>query len=408
MITPQDIEAGLGARQFQLFYQPKFSMARGEVCGSEALVRWCPPDGAVIDPGAFLPVAHRAGLSPRMSAYIVDRLFEDMAVLGPTPFSPVSFNTVASDFEDDALCGQILDGVAAAGIAPELLEVEITEHHALSCSPRVFANIGRLREAGLGLVMDDYGLGYSSVDTLSKWPFTSIKLDQGLVQRMLDSEKNAGIVRSAIRMAHELDIGLVAEGVETAAQYHFLVEAGCMKMQGYLISRPLSLAALITHERFAPCPVTMAVGLVQMAIVDHIQWRRKMVAYALRHAGESADSPLRAARDHPVLSCEKCQIGRWYRNEGTTLADSPVFAASDRAHQRLHAIGAEIVECIREGAGIEQVRPMLGLLQQTSLDLLGSLLVLEDHGPATIYGAGKAAPAAAARACGLEMPDRVS
>lgn len=407
MITAQDIDAGLGARHFQLYYQPKFSMAHGEVCGSEALVRWCPPDGDVIDPGAFLPVVQRAGLSSRLSAYIVEQLFEDMAVLGPTRFSPVSFNTVASDFEDDALCAQILAGVAAAGIAPESLEVEITEQHALSCSPRVFANIARLREAGLGLAMDDYGLGYSSVDTLSKWPFTSIKLDQGLVQRMLDSEKNAGIVRSAIRMAHELDIGLVAEGVETAAQYHFLVDAGCMKMQGYLISRPLPLAALITHERFVPCPVTLAVGLVQMAIVDHIQWRRKMVAYTLRHAGEPADSPLRAEPDHPVLSCEKCQIGRWYRNGGATLAGSPVFATSDRAHQRLHAIGAEIVECIRAGAGIEQVRPMLGLLQQTSLDLLGSLLVLEDHGLATIYGE-KAAQAAAARACGPAMPERVA
>ncbi|MBZ2209566.1 EAL domain-containing protein [Massilia soli] len=407
MITAQDIEAGLGARQFQLYYQPKFSMAHGEVCGSEALVRWCPPDGSVIEPGAFLPLTHSAGLSPRMSAYIVARLFEDMAVLGPTRFAPVSFNTVATDFEDDALSGQIFAGMAATGTAPASLEIEITEHHALSCSPRVLANIRRLREAGLGLVMDDYGLGYSSVDTLSKWPFTSIKLDQGLVQRMLNSDKNAGIVRSAIRMAHELDIGLVAEGVETAAQYHFLVEAGCMKMQGYLISRPLALAALIAHERFAPCPVSMAVGLVQMAIVDHIQWRRKMVAYTLRHAGEPADSPQRAATDFPTLNCDKCQIGRWYRNEGATLAGSPTFALSERAHRRLHAIGAELVERMGQGADLEQVRPMLGSLQQTSLELLGSLLSLEDHGLATIYASGKPAPEGAARVCGLEMPAAV-
>ena len=402
MITAQDIEAGLGARQFQLYYQPKFSVAHGEVCGSEALVRWCPPGGAVICPGAFLPVAQRAGLWPTMSAYIIERLFEDMAVLGPTRFAPVSFNTVASDFEDDAVSGQILAALAATGIAPEALEIEITEHHALSCAPRVFANIGRLRATGLGLAMDDYGLGYSSVDTLSKWPFTSIKLDQGLVQRMLDSDKNAGIVRSAIRMAHELDIGLVAEGVETAAQYHFLVEAGCTRMQGYLISRPLALAALITHQRFAPCQVSLAVGLVHMAIVDHIQWRRKMVAYTLRHAGEPADSPQRAATDFPVLQCDQCQIGRWYRNEGAALAGSPTFAVSDRAHQRLHAIGAELVACIRAGADRDQVRPMLGLLQQTSLELLGSLLSLEDLGLATLYDGAE--PAEAERVCGLELP----
>lgn len=390
MITAQDIDAGLSARQFRLYYQPKFSTVQGDVSGAEALVRWCPPHGPVIEPGAFLPLAQQAGLQNKMSAYVVERLFEDMAVLGASRFAPVSFNTAASDFEDDALCGQILAGVAAHGIVPESLEIEITEHHALSCSPRVFDNIGRLRAAGLGLAMDDYGLGYSSVDTLSKWPFTSIKLDQGLVRRMFDSEKNAAIVRSAIRMAHELDIGLVAEGVETPAQYHFLVEAGCTKIQGYLISRPLSLAALMTQERFAPCPMTMSVGMVQMAIFDHIQWRRKMVSYALRQASRPAASPLRMACDYPVLNCDQCQIGHWFRNQGATLADAPTFGESDRAHRRLHEIGAEIVACIHAGAGMDQVQPLLNRLHQTSLDLLGSMLALEDYGLAAIYGAGHA------------------
>ena len=387
MVTAQDIEAGLSDHQFSLYYQPKFSMAHGEVSGSEALLRWLLPDGSVLEPGVFLPVAVRAGLLGKISSYIVDRLFSDMTVLGSTRFSPVSFNTVASDFEDEALSQRILDGIAVSGVKPQLLEIEITENQALSSSPRVLENISRLRQAGLGLAMDDYGLGYSSIDTLSKWPFTSIKVDQGLIQRMLESEKNAGIVRSAIRMAHELDIGLVAEGVETPAQYRFLLEAGCMTMQGYLVSRPLSLVALMAHGKFAPCPESMAVGLVHMAIVDHIQWRRKMVSFALRGAIVAPDSPVRAATDYPILSCDECLIGRWYRNEGVVFSHVPAFEHSDQAHRRLHALGAEIVAHIRDGANLERVQPMLDRLQRTSLELLGSLMMLEDHGLAAIHRA---------------------
>jgi EAL domain-containing protein (putative c-di-GMP-specific phosphodiesterase class I) len=388
MVTAKDIEAGLSSQQFCLYYQPKFSVVQGEVVGSEALLRWRTPDGTVLDPGAFLPVAEQSGLLRMMSSYIVDRLFQDMEVLRTTSFAPVSFNSVASDFEDEVILHQILDSVAASGLSPHLLEVEITESQALSSSPRVLANIERLRQAGLGLVMDDYGLGYSSVDTLSKWPFSSIKLDQGLIQRMLESEKNAGIVRSAIRMAHELDIGLVAEGVETPAQYQFLLEAGCLQMQGYLVSRPLSLACLMSHGKFAPGPVSMAVGLVQMAIVDHVQWRRRMVSFALRCAALPPDSPLRSSTDFPVLDCDSCQIGRWYRKEGLVFAQAREFKQSDEAHRHLHLIGAELVARIRDGADMRSVQPLLEQLQRTSLELLRSLLALEDHGLAAIHRAG--------------------
>ncbi|WP_020651404.1 EAL domain-containing protein [Massilia niastensis] len=386
MVTPQEIETALGEHQFCLFYQPKFSLRHPGVEGCEALLRWRHPDGSMVPPGAFIGVAERAGLLPKITSHIVPLLFNDMETLGKTPYCPVSFNATASDFRDDHLVGMILDEIGATGVKPEQLEVEITENEALQSGKQVQENVQHLRDAGLGLAMDDFGTGYSSVDTLSRWPFSTIKIDQGLIGRMLESEKSAHIVRSAIRLAHELDIDLVAEGVEKEAQYHFLLEAGASKVQGYLISRPLGLQDLMGQSQFTGCPVSMAVGTIHMAIMDHIQWRKRMVSFAVRSAMLPPDAPSRMLADHPILSSSKCAIGRWYRGDGQALAYLPDFQRSDGAHERLHAIGAIIVDRVRNGADLSAVMVLLDELQLASIDMLGSLMKLENHALIAIYG----------------------
>jgi hypothetical protein len=188
----------------------------------------------------------------------------------------------------------------------------------------VLSNIRALSDAGVGLAMDDYGIGYSSMDTLSQWPFTTIKLDQGIVERMLDSSKNATIVRSSIRLAHELGLEVVAEGVETLPQHDFLVEAGCRIAQGYLLSRPLPLdefKAFCAHpSRCRGLPV----GLVHMAIVDHVQWRREMASYAIQRSGLPSDSPLR-----PSASCRT-----WKRAFTSKSCSTSISSASCRTVTR--------------------------------------------------------------------------
>lgn len=384
MITIHDIEDGLQKNQFSLHYQPKFSLVSGQVSGSEALIRWTRPDGSAPQPAEFISLAERSGLIKKISAFIVPILMRDIAALSSRNLTPVSFNVSARDFEDDLLARQILGAIHAAGIAPEALVVEITESVALACDDAVKRNMLLLRDAGLGLSMDDYGLGFSSVDTLSKWPFTSIKIDQGLVSRMLDSEKNAMIVRSAIRLGHELRIEVIAEGVETVEQYQFLLEAGCRSVQGYLISKPVSLAELITRQddhRFGSSPA----GLIHMAIMDHVQWRRHLARYALQRAILPVDSPDRQSHDYPILSYCDCGLGRWLYGDGAIFSEQEEFQHLEVSHKSLHAIGVDLVKRIQHGAGPPEVKALMERLQEASMHMLGSLTILENIELATAF-----------------------
>lgn len=386
MVSNRQIEQGLARGEFRLHYQPKYSVTRAAIAGSEALIRWERADGSITLPGEFIGVAERSSLISRISAHVVGLLVRDMAVLQRAGFTPVSFNLAARDLQDECLVRLILDSLAAHGIAPDQVEVEITENRALAADSTLLANIRVLRAAGVGLAIDDYGLGFSSPDTLSKWPFSSIKIDQGLIGRMLGSEKNASIVRSAIRVGHELGLDVVAEGVETIEQYRLLAEAGCSKVQGYLISKPLALEEVAGCTGCQSCPAGLAVGLVHLAMMDHILWRKRMVSYALRNAALAPDAPARARdTDHPILSCRECLVGRWSASDGRAFSHLPQFADFDVTHCALHGIGAEIVAKIRAGAGCDEIDVLLGKLTQLSLKLLEALISFENDGLASLH-----------------------
>jgi EAL domain-containing protein (putative c-di-GMP-specific phosphodiesterase class I) len=332
-----------------------------------------------------VPVAERERLINRLTLQLLPLLIGDLVNNGLADDLCVSFNVSTCDLEDNALTGAILDAIGTARLPPAALELEITETQALHSGPEVLSNIRALSEAGVGLAMDDYGIGYSSMDTLSEWPFTTIKLDQGIVERMLDSSKNATIVRSSIRLAHELGLEVVAEGVETLPQHDFLVEAGCRIAQGFLLSRPLPLAefkAFCAHpSRCRGLPV----GLVHMAIVDHVQWRREMASYAIQRSGLPPDSKLRQADTYPALCLTQCALGKWYEGEGRHFSNLPVFRDLDAPHRGLHDVGARIVARIRAGAGPDEMAPLLLELKQVSVTLIRILEDLEDSGLEALF-----------------------
>jgi hypothetical protein len=184
-------------------------------------------------------------------------------------------------------------------------------------------------------------------------------------------------------LGHELRIGVVAEGVETPAQYEFLMEAGCNTAQGFLLGRPLPFDQFVTFWEQAVVWPGCSLGLVHMAILDHIQWRRQMVAYAIRRAALPPDAPLRTAAGYPVLSHAECSLGRWYAGAGRCFAENPMFEAISRPHLAMHEIGAELVREIQAGAGPLQIAPQLDQLRHYSLELLRRLEILEEVGMAT-------------------------
>lgn len=384
-ITGDDVAEGLDRDEFILHYQPKASLINNRIVGAEALARWQRPDGVLLAPAAFIPVAERSGLINALTLQLLPKLFRDVRLKGLDQSLCVSFNVTARDLEDSVLADRILHAIAHQKLPPEALELEITETQALQAGAPVLRNVEALAEAGVGLAMDDYGIGYSSIDTLSRWPFTSIKLDQGIVGRMLASSKNATIVRSSIRLGHELGLNVVAEGVEEAAQHDFLVEAGCQVAQGYLVSRPLPLDDFdVFRQNIGKCR-GMPIGLVHMAIVDHVQWRRQMVSFAIQRAALPSDAPVRQSDGYPALCLNKCALGKWYIGEGRYFADIPTYRDLDAPHRKLHDLGGQIVGEVRSGADLRRIVPLLHELKGVSTTLLSLLEDLEDAGLEALY-----------------------
>jgi EAL domain-containing protein (putative c-di-GMP-specific phosphodiesterase class I) len=386
MITAIEIDEGLRRKEFLFHYQPKVSLVTGRIVGAEALVRWERNDGSLLPPSQFIPVAERSERIKRITRQLFPMLIEDMVSRNFCRDLTVSLNVSAQDFEDMELTQSILDAIMQDLVAPECFEIEITETQALLAGERVLRHISLLREAGVGVAMDDYGVGYSTIDSLSKWPFTSIKLDQGIVSRMLTSEKNATIVRSSIRLGYELHVHVVAEGVETEEQFRFLLESGCETMQGYFVSKPLPLDEFVAFQQGGSQCRSFPIGLVHMAIMDHVQWRRTIVSYALRLAALPPDSPLRLGDGYPELSPHKCNLGRWYFGPGQYFVAHALFASMEAPHQRLHDVGSRIVGQVQAGASQRDILPLLDELNQCSVLLVNILESLEDCGLADLYG----------------------
>jgi EAL domain-containing protein (putative c-di-GMP-specific phosphodiesterase class I) len=385
MITESEIDEGLRRNEFLLYYQPKISLVTGRIIGAEALIRWARSDGSITSPLEFIPVAEKSQLIKRVTGYIFQRLVDDMPYLGSMNDLTVSFNVSARDFEDMVLARKILESIGTNRMTPESFEVEITETQALMAGQHVMDNIALLCDAGIGLTMDDYGTGYSSIDNLSKWPFTTIKLDQGIVGRMLASEKNATIVRSSIRLGHELKVNVVAEGVETSEQYQFLLEAGCKTVQGYLVSKPLPLEEFIAFRSKATASSSFPIGLVHMAIMDHVQWRRQIVSYVAKRSALPPDSPIRRSTGYPPTSCHECSLGRWYFGVGQVFSEHSAFIALDMPHRALHETGLELIRQVQEGASPHDIAPLLKDLQACSTTLVSLLECLEDIALTDLY-----------------------
>jgi hypothetical protein len=167
-------------------------------------------------------------------------------------------------------------------------------------------------------------------------------------------------------------------------QYQFLLESGCRSVQGYLISRPVSLAELIARQvdhRFGSAPA----GLIHMAIMDHVQWRRHLASYALQRAILPADSPDRQSHDYPTLSYCDCGLGRWLYGDGAILSEQEEFRHLEVSHKSLHAIGLDLVRRIQHGAGPPEVKALMERLQEASMRMLHSLTTLENIELATAF-----------------------
>ncbi|KAB1074285.1 putative bifunctional diguanylate cyclase/phosphodiesterase [Methylobacterium planeticum] len=236
-----DLRQAVSAGEFQLQYQPALDLGRRTVSGCEALVRWVHPRRGLIGPGEFIPLAEETGLIVPLGAWILHEACREAAAW-PDALR-VAVNVSAVQFERPGLEHNVAAALAVSGLAPNRLELEITESVLMRDSEAVIACLHRLRALGVRIALDDFGTGYSSLGYLRRFPFDRIKIDRSFISE-IDARETAAIVRAIVSLGGDLGARITAEGVETPDQLNFVHRMGCQEMQGYLLSCPLPVPEL--------------------------------------------------------------------------------------------------------------------------------------------------------------------
>jgi diguanylate cyclase (GGDEF)-like protein len=241
-IMEQDLRKALPAGEFELHYQPVVNLASKEISGFEALIRWNHPSKGMISPADFIPLAEEIGFIVPMGEWVIRQACAT-AAQWPDDLH-VAVNISAIQFRSPGLMQVIVSALAASGLAPTRLEIEITESVLLHNKEATLAVLHQLRALGIRIAMDDFGTGYSSLTYLQSFPFDKIKIDRSFVKNITENSSSLTIVRAVAALANGMGMTATAEGVETAEQLHSIASEGCTEMQGFLFSRPLPAAEI--------------------------------------------------------------------------------------------------------------------------------------------------------------------
>lgn len=237
-----ELRQAMAAGQFELHYQPVVSVEGREIASLEALVRWRHPDKGLLLPGHFLPLAEEIGLMAPLGEWIM-RTACATAARWPAA-TRIAVNLSPAQLHSDRLVSTVADALAASGLAPERLELEVTEAGLVANGDATFDVLYRLRELGVRIVWDDFGDGSSTLSRLQRFPFDKLKIDPSYIRDIADSTSSVHLVRAMVTLASALGMTSTAEGVETDDQLARVKAGGCTEAQGYLFSRALSASEI--------------------------------------------------------------------------------------------------------------------------------------------------------------------
>jgi diguanylate cyclase (GGDEF)-like protein len=248
-----ELRIAIDQNELLLHYQPIINLKSATVYGTEALVRWLHPERGMIPPDEFIGAAERTGVIHPLTEWVIQAAMRQCAAWREIGLKlPISVNLSARNLLDPKLPDRIKTLIREHGIAPEGLAIEITESTIMTDTARAEEILLKLHDIGIKISIDDFGVGYSSLSYLRRLPVDRLKVDRSFVMNMTENASDAMIVRSTIELAHNLGLEVVAEGVETEAQYDRLVEWGCDAAQGYFMSRPLPADALTKWLHLPP------------------------------------------------------------------------------------------------------------------------------------------------------------
>ncbi len=240
-----DMRRGLMDDEFFLVYQPQIEMQSGRACGVEALLRWRDPERGVISPAEFIPIAEESGMIQALGARVLrDSCRQVMQWHRQGMMLRLSVNLSVQQLQHDSWLSVVEEALTASGLPPQYLDLEITESVIITHPEKAVATLVKLKQRGVSITVDDFGTGYSSLSYLARLPIQSIKIDQRFVHGIEQNRNDEAITQAIVALAHSLGLRVIAEGVETLAQFEFLKRQGCEEAQGYLISKPLSAVEL--------------------------------------------------------------------------------------------------------------------------------------------------------------------
>jgi diguanylate cyclase (GGDEF)-like protein len=245
LVMESDLRKALAEEQFVLHYQPKFYGDTRKIYGVEALIRWQHPEKGLIYPGEFIPLAEARGLIVAIGEWVLKEACFQAKSWHDAGFDrlTIAVNLAAPSFKQANLLDYVNAVITDSGLAPEFLEIEVTESTMMDDLDRALPALYHLKSIGIQLSMDDFGTGYSSLSYLQKFPLDTLKIDRSFVEN-LDAQEGSAIALAIIAIAQSLELKVIAEGVETEAQMNFLLESGCVEMQGFLLSKPLTAASI--------------------------------------------------------------------------------------------------------------------------------------------------------------------
>jgi PAS domain S-box-containing protein len=235
------LRAGLERDEFELWYQPQYETDTGNLVGAEALIRWRHPQKGLVPPLDFIPLAEETGLIEKLGEWVLREACDKARKWNgehPTPLR-IAVNVSGKQFESGALLSTVTRALHDCELAPHLLELELTEGVLMQDLESAVDTLAALRELGPKLAIDDFGVGYSSLNHLMRFGVDRLKIDRSFVRGLPECAENRGIVKAVISMAKSMDLEVIGEGVEDVDQLEFLRTEGCNQIQGFLMSKPV-------------------------------------------------------------------------------------------------------------------------------------------------------------------------
>lgn len=250
-ILGKEIKEALANDDFELHFQPKFDINKGEYNGFEALIRWIHKDKGFISPVVFIPFAEKSNLIVKIGDWVIKKVCEHVKTLedmGWTDFK-ISFNVSYKQMQEEKFIEKLQSSIHKSRINPKHLEMEITEYAIVKDLEQALLDLESIRRLGVSISLDDFGTGYSSLIYLQSLPLDILKIDRAFVSKSVNSKESQAIIKTIITLAKGLGLKTVAEGVETKEEYDLLKSYGCDYIQGFFLHKPLKFGVILDMDR---------------------------------------------------------------------------------------------------------------------------------------------------------------